>query len=53
MILHRRLQGLSIPATQEESEQLVAETAAMRVLESEYAAALDFGGINTSTVGGA
>lgn len=44
------MQALSIPATLEESEALVAETAATMTLESEYAAALDFGGINTSTV---
>lgn len=41
---------LDIPATLEESEALVAETAATMTLESEYAAALDFGGINTSVV---
>ena len=41
---------LNIPATLEESEALVAETAATMTLESEYAAALDFGGINTSVV---
>lgn len=43
-------QALSIPATQAESEELVAETASMLTLEGEYAAGLDFGGINTSVV---
>lgn len=42
------VQGLSIPTTQPETEDLVTETAAMMLMESEYATALDFGGINTS-----
>lgn len=42
------VQALGIPATQLETEDLVAETAATIVMEGEYAAALDFGGINTS-----
>ena len=41
---------LEIPVTQTETEDLVAETAAVLVLEGEYAAALDFGGINTASV---
>ncbi len=43
-------QVLDIPATQTETEDLVVETAAVLVLEGEYAAALDFGGINTAAV---
>ena len=44
------MQARDIPTTQGESEELVAETGAMMALEDEYAASLDFGGINTSPV---
>lgn len=39
-----------VPGTQLESERLLAETRAVDVLEAEYAADLDFGGISTSKV---
>ena len=40
-----------MPETQAESEQLLGETRAVNVLEAEYAAELDFGGISTAQVG--
>jgi hypothetical protein len=39
-----------IPGTQAESEALIRDTRAVTVLEVEYAASLDFGGISTDTV---
>ncbi len=39
-----------VPDTHAESVQLLAETRAVNVLEAEYAADLDFGGISTSVV---
>ncbi|BDA49511.1 Endonuclease MutS2 [Coccomyxa sp. Obi] len=44
---HAALQ-LQVPEMQVESEQLLAETRAVDVLEAEYAAELDFGGISTA-----
>ena len=42
--------NLPVPSSQAESEALIAETAAVTVLEIEYASSLDFGGISTDQV---
>lgn len=42
--------NLPVPSSQAESEALIRETAAVTVLEIEYASSLDFGGISTDQV---
>lgn len=41
---------LPIPSSQAESEALIRETAAVTIVEVEYASSLDFGGISTDQV---
>lgn len=44
------MQEMVVPESQKESEQLVADTQAMIVLQQEYAVSLDFGGIDSALV---
>ena len=39
-----------MPSSEAETDSLIRDTRAMTVLEVEYAATLDFGGISTDTV---